>query len=403
MSLKRYIQGHRKGKEAHRIERDALKDPFLYEALEGLDDVPEDHFKRILELQKSISKAAAPANRPWLRWSVAASILLLISFGGYLFLTDTEEERAPLISQNIEKDAPVDLLKEMPESDVQVEPTEIAQEQMAREDLSQRSRTADRNSQEKQLLPATVVSAPTIALQAEQEATLAEELVVVDMEAKKVSDKLATVADEKASRDSVRGYAQATISGIVTDQSGSPLVGAYIMQNGTNIGATSNIDGRFEMKIDTTRNLNVNYIGFQTQDIPATQFSNAMNIAMVEDQSQLSEVVVTAHGVTRRSVTTGAATQVSTKEVGSKPEPMIGKKAYEQYIESNMVHPVDEQGKKIKGKVKLSFYIDSQGRPINITVEKGLNNAADAEAIRLIKGGANWTLSSEKVEWTISF
>ena len=100
---------------------------------------------------------------------------------------------------------------------------------------------------------------------------------------------------------------------------------------------------------------------------------------------------------------TGAATQVGVKESGSKPEPVVGKKAYEQYIESNMIHPIDGQGKKIKGKVKLSFYIDSQGRPISITIEKSINDTADAEAIRLIKEGANWTLSSEKVEWTISF
>jgi len=39
MNLLTYIQGKRKGKEAHRIEKEAMRDPFLADALEGYDEV----------------------------------------------------------------------------------------------------------------------------------------------------------------------------------------------------------------------------------------------------------------------------------------------------------------------------------------------------------------------------
>ena len=88
MKLWNYIQGNRKGKDAHRLEREALKDPFLSEALEGLDSVKGNHAKRIEVLQKQVAVASRPKLHPLTRWSIAASILLLVSFGGYFFLME---------------------------------------------------------------------------------------------------------------------------------------------------------------------------------------------------------------------------------------------------------------------------------------------------------------------------
>ena len=42
MKLIDYITGNRKGREARRIEREAMDDPFLHDALEGYDAVPGD-------------------------------------------------------------------------------------------------------------------------------------------------------------------------------------------------------------------------------------------------------------------------------------------------------------------------------------------------------------------------
>ena len=38
--IKDYLRGNRKGESANRLEREALSDPFLYEALEGLTSTP---------------------------------------------------------------------------------------------------------------------------------------------------------------------------------------------------------------------------------------------------------------------------------------------------------------------------------------------------------------------------
>ena len=104
MRLKDYIQSNKRGKEANRLEREAMSDPFLQEALEGFDTVAGDHAAIIDRLEKRFdAPAAAPQTKRRLYgyryWSAAASILLLIGFGAYFFLERTENTM-PEIAMN---------------------------------------------------------------------------------------------------------------------------------------------------------------------------------------------------------------------------------------------------------------------------------------------------------------
>lgn len=54
MNLWNYIQGFRKGKEANRIEKEAMQDPFLADALAGYEQVKGDHSKRIKKIRKQL-------------------------------------------------------------------------------------------------------------------------------------------------------------------------------------------------------------------------------------------------------------------------------------------------------------------------------------------------------------
>ena len=58
MKLIDYITGNRKGREARRIEREAMDDPFLHDALEGYDAVPGDPTDAIRRMQRRVTGAA---------------------------------------------------------------------------------------------------------------------------------------------------------------------------------------------------------------------------------------------------------------------------------------------------------------------------------------------------------
>ena len=93
MQLKDYIQGDRRGKDANRLEREAMSDPFLQDALEGFEAVAGNHAQIIDRLERKFTQPAiAPhrGRRLFLAWSTAASVLLLVGFSAYFFLVRTE-------------------------------------------------------------------------------------------------------------------------------------------------------------------------------------------------------------------------------------------------------------------------------------------------------------------------
>lgn len=55
MKLLDYIQGLRKGKEAHRLERESMQDPFLADAMDGYSQVEGNHEQRIEKLRMQVS------------------------------------------------------------------------------------------------------------------------------------------------------------------------------------------------------------------------------------------------------------------------------------------------------------------------------------------------------------
>ncbi|NDW17798.1 hypothetical protein D0T53_02565 [Dysgonomonas sp. 216] len=81
MSLLDYIKGLRKGKEARRIEIEAMSDPFLSEAIDGYDLIKGDHLTNIAQLQKQVAmRSYGQKKRYFIPYASAAAVLLLISY-----------------------------------------------------------------------------------------------------------------------------------------------------------------------------------------------------------------------------------------------------------------------------------------------------------------------------------
>jgi hypothetical protein len=101
---------------------------------------------------------------------------------------------------------------------------------------------------------------------------------------------------------------QKTVSGIVSDENGLPLIGATVVISGTSSGTTTDFDGKYMLNANTGDVLNFSYVGYLGQNITVGS-SNTLNISMQSDDS-LEEVVVTALGIKRtaRSVGYGITT-----------------------------------------------------------------------------------------------
>ena len=377
MRLSDYIQGLRKGKEAHRLEKESMKDPFLADAIDGYNQVEGNHEQRIEQLRIQISaRSTKKRNTYAIIWSVAACLVIGFGISSYfLFLKETPEPVIPIIPQ---KEIALVPTKTKTDS-TPISP--VSTKQADKKDIIAKSRTTISKPP----------SAPITTMPMEEE-TSGQMVAATDEEVI-----MTTGASDPESVKKMRIAKMAVIptndiiKGKVTDQKGEPLIGASVMYKGTNIGTVTDVNGEFSLlKKAENKQLTAQYIGYDPVEVPVDT-SRTMLTAMNEDQKGLSEVVVVGHGVNKKA------------NKDNTPQPVDGKRKYLKYLKKNLVRPTDETCAQVKGKVVLTFLVNRDGRPFHIKVKKSLCESSDKEAIRLVQEGPDWTYGNKQAEVTVKF
>lgn len=87
MNFLDYIKGQRKGVDAHRIEKDSMKDPFMYEAIEGFDSIDDDHLASINNIHERLNAKTKTIKKHHPIWqSVAAAAVVIFAIVGYMVI-----------------------------------------------------------------------------------------------------------------------------------------------------------------------------------------------------------------------------------------------------------------------------------------------------------------------------
>ena len=355
MRLSDYIQGLRKGKEAHRLEKESMKDPFLADAIDGYNQVEGNHEQRIEQLRIQISaRSTKKRNTYAIIWSVAACLVIGFGISSYfLFLKETPEPVIPIIPQ---KEIALVPTKTKTDS-TPISP--VSTKQADKKDIIAKSRTTISKPP----------SAPITTMPMEEE-TSGQMVAATDEEVI-----MTTGASDPESVKKMRIAKMAVIptndiiKGKVTDQKGEPLIGASVMYKGTNIGTVTDVNGEFSLlKKAENKQLTAQYIGYDPVEVP-----------------------VEGHGVNKKA------------NKDNTPQPVDGKRKYLKYLKKNLVRPTDETCAQVKGKVVLTFLVNRDGRPFHIKVKKSLCESSDKEAIRLVQEGPDWTYGNKQAEVTVKF
>ena len=98
-----------------------------------------------------------------------------------------------------------------------------------------------------------------------------------------------------------------SITGRVTDQANEGLPGVNVLVNGTTRGTTTDANGNFSITATSDAILTFSYIGYESQSIKVGSRS-VVDVQMVTESKNLTEVVVTALGIKREAKTLGYAT-----------------------------------------------------------------------------------------------
>jgi TonB-linked SusC/RagA family outer membrane protein len=109
------------------------------------------------------------------------------------------------------------------------------------------------------------------------------------------------------------------VSGRVTAKSdGSPLPGVSVVVQGSKTGVATNADGNFTIRVPKGGVLVFSQIGLTSQKFTVNN-TQPINIEMVDEVGALSEVVVVGYGTQKKSVVTGAISQVKATDLENMP------------------------------------------------------------------------------------
>lgn len=190
-----------------------------------------------------------------------------------------------------------------------------------------------------------------------------------------------------------------TITGIVTDENGDPLIGATIQAKGTSIGTTTDIDGQYELVVpDETTVLVVSFVGYNTQEIEISG-QVMINIQLTPDVSQLDQVIVVGYATQKKKDITGAVASLRPKDFNqgiiNSPEQLLQGKVSGVNVTSASGEPGSTQSIIIRGQGSVrsgsgplfvidGFALDNSGtgastNPLNFI------NPQDIESIDVLK------------------
>ena len=113
--------------------------------------------------------------------------------------------------------------------------------------------------------------------------------------------------------------AQTTVKGIVTDETGEPLIGAGVMVEGTTTGTITGIDGDYVLTLpENAVNLVFSFIGLADQVVPIAG-QTEINVVLKADQTFLDEVVVVGYATVKRRDLLGSVSSVGADKLAEQP------------------------------------------------------------------------------------
>lgn len=358
--IRQYLAGELDDKAMHDLEHQALDDPFLAAALEGYAGrLPEQQVHQADLASRLAARVAPQQNKVrtlYYRWAAAAAILLVLFSGGW-FLWNQQQSAPPIAA--IPAPAPSPALVTVPDTATpaakETKPAPANSGHLTKKSkppvaaLAKRSAEKDHKAAEKaEPAPAPVEPAP---------APVNNAVPVIEAEHRErplAAMKTAPViSPEKA-----KGFVSASNNDSQRNALNEVVVMGYSAQkkqNMTGSTATVRIRGRSTIPADSSG----------VEDALAGRMAG---VSAVDNNGNVLEEAYRA------------------------PSPLTGETAFENYLRTKTVNPDN----KYNGIVRVSFTVMPDGTLQHFKVIRHLNDACDAEAIRVIKEGPAWIPASDR-------
>ena len=384
--IEKYLDGELTNVERHEFERRMLEDPFLSDAVEGLQLLSDpDERKAILDdLERQFTETLARIRREAARrrnWTIAASVsAVLIAAAAYLGLRGIDSEDPTIAQQTA------------PSTEVLSQNEGTNQPISGAESDEEKADDADRDE-------------PITALEEEPPLSDPEtEEVIVDLDAEITEESPMALAN--TTTDSL-GVDEALLAERERESAESLLAAEEEMADDSEAGEEDlgqgiavEVDDSSLLEDDTTARDDAMF-SQAPQEVAGAPAQQQEDMLTEEQESDVAK---------RRESTAAAKSVVAESPVFVPAAPAGGGDAYDLYVTQNLVYPQAAVDNQIVGNVIVEFNIDPSGNVGNFTIVQSLGSGCDEEAIRLIREGPNWVPATRdgvpvdsRVQYTVEF
>lgn len=109
-----------------------------------------------------------------------------------------------------------------------------------------------------------------------------------------------------------------TVTGTVSDETGTGMPGVNVLVKGTTNGTVTDVEGRYNIVAPSNATLVITFVGYKTTEVAIGE-RTTIDVALEVDLTSLDEVVVTGYGIDRRREIAGAVSIVKTKDLTVTP------------------------------------------------------------------------------------
>jgi CarboxypepD_reg-like domain/Gram-negative bacterial TonB protein C-terminal len=439
--IEQYLTGQLTPQQMHAMEKAALDDEFLAEAMEGYATLQPADLKKELAAVKDkfdntnhTAKVVALPRRNNNWWKAAAAILLL---GGgavtsYLLINKNDK---PEIAQTVKKETEVAADSAVPAASSEVatltdKPADELKTEPKRKIIAINKNTATTLATDIVAFDSSFVYTPEAITKAAEklikpsqkaDAEKSKESVTANNAAASqqysnnvnvtegVNDKRIianqtewpkTVTDNRGliNKDSERQqFFNQSFKAQVVGPDNTPLPFSNVTVKNENFGTYADIKGNFNLvSSDSLITVEVKSVGYQSKQfvLKSNVQQNTIVLAEEDMDSKKRTVVGNGNAMAKTKAVSRRATLLKDSVVNV--EPADGWDNYNTYVDNNIEIPDDILNKNIHGKVEISFDVKPNGTIANIKVDKSLCNDCDEVAKRLIEQGPQWKIKKGK-------
>ena len=161
-------------------------------------------------------------------------------------------------------------------------------------------------------------------------------------------------------------FAQSSVTGIVKDKTGEPIVGASILIKGTSTGTVTDINGNFTIqKANPSDVLVISSIGYANQNVKVGN-QTKLNVVLQDDMANLEEVVVIGYGTMKRRDLTGSVASVTGEALAKNPVSNIAEALQGQLPGVNVISQDGRPGATMSIRVRGGGSITQSNEPLYV-------------------------------------